>query len=229
MLSALDVIREAIMLVIAKSEGGVVQDLDLGQEIEETGEDEAEEADLEIGMRIPEEMIDIEVEDRHLNPDLLREIEAEEEIEETGTETTTEEIGTGTMTTIEEGPELKDGMIREKEMTGLIGLDRSLGQEMLTIGAKDQVKRAIIGRTLRDLEVLDPITSLKELKTEPRWTTTNLLLVTISFMTPTLLGLEEVVMFTKMNKSQINKKITTSDGQFVINSIFKSFYLLKNI
>ena len=211
MSSALDVIREDIMRVIAKSEDEVDQDLDQGQEIEETEEEEAEEADLEIGMRTLEDMIDIEVGDRHLLPDLLREIEAEE-IEETGTETTTEEIGTDTMTAIEDAQELKDEMTQETEMTELTGtkmIGHILGQEVLTIGAKDQARRATIETILSDLEVLDPITSLKELKTEPRWKTMNPSLVKIPTMMPTPLGLEKVMTFTKMSKSQSSKKITT--------------------
>ena len=222
MSSASDVTREAITHAIAKSEDEVDQDLDPGQEIEETEEEEVEEADQEIGMRALEDMIDIEAEDHHPLLDLLREIEAEE-IEEIGIETMIEEIETGTMTAIEDVQELIDEMTQGTEMTEQIDIGRVghiLGQEVLITEARAEgpVRRATIETILSDpevhieAEVLDHITSLRELKMEPRWKTMNQLLVKIPTTTPTPLGPEKLMTCTRMSKSQTSMKITTSES-----------------
>lgn len=236
MLNALGVTREAITHVIARSEDEVDQDLlDPGQEIEETEEEEAEEVDLEIGMKAPDGMIGTEAEDHHHLPDQLREIEAEE-IEEIGIVTMIEEIETDTMTTIEDVQELIEGMTLEielieemtleTEMIELIDIGPSL-QEALTIEAKveAQARRATIETILSDLEahteaeVLDLITSLKEPRMETRWKTMGQLWVKILTTMLTLLDQEKLMMCTTMIKSQTNKIITMSDRLFELKSI----------
>lgn len=236
MLNALDVTREAITHVIARSEDEVDQDLlDPGQEIEETEEEEAEEVDLEIGMKAPDGMIGTEAEDHHHLPDQLREIEAEE-IEEIGIETMIEEIETDTTTAIEDvqewteemtlGTDLTDEMTLETEMIELIDIGPSLQEALATEATVEaQARRATIETTLSDpeahteAEVLGLITSLKEPRTVARWKMMSQLWVKILTTMLTLLGQEKLMMCTTMSKSQINKKITMSDRLF--EKVFK--------